>query len=143
MRRLGVAIALAVLLAFVPVSATTGQPVAKKRKPPCDFKLARNPANHSRVKIKMTCHKKFVTNVRFTLRKKYTVKSFQGFPGGFCSVQSKHVAGCVFGGNGAPNGKAVKAVVEVLVPVPKHDNHFADVEIFLSGGDPIGEQLGY
>jgi hypothetical protein len=141
MKRLALA-----LVAALALTGVAGNPLAaakKKPKPPCDFKLARDKSHHDTVKIKMTCHKKLVTNVRFKLRKKYTITAFDGFPGGFCSVQSARVAGCVFGGQGAPLNKAVSAKVHVLVPVPAKDEHFADVEIFLSGGDPIGEQLGY
>ena len=125
------------------VAAPTAVDAAKKGKAPCDFKLARNKAHHDRVRIKMTCHKKFVVNVRFKLRKKYTATAFDGFPGGFCSVQSAHVVGCVFGGNGAPVGKAVAATVHTKLPAPVHDSHFADVVIFISGADSYTEPLGY
>jgi hypothetical protein len=134
------ALALAALATVCVAPAATE---AAKKKVPCDFKLARPKAHHDQVKIKMTCHRKFVQNVRFKLRKKYTATAFDGFPNAICSVQSAHVVGCVFSGNGAPNGKAVFATVHLKVLVPVHDSHFADVEIFLSGGDPIGEQLGY
>jgi hypothetical protein len=130
-----------VLVALVAVP--TAADAAKKPKVPCDFKLARNNAHHDRVKIKMTCHRKLVVNVRFKLRKKYTATAFDGFPGAMCSVQSAHVVGCVFGGNGAPVGKAVLATVHTKPSAPAHDPHFTNVEIFISGGDAFGELLAY
>ncbi|MEA2449078.1 MAG: hypothetical protein QOG63_1010 [Thermoleophilaceae bacterium] len=134
-----VAVALVALLA----APSTVDAAAKKHKVPCDFKLSRNKAHHDRVKIKMTCHRKFVVNVRFKLRKKYTASGFDGFPGAICSVQSARVVGCVFGGNGAPVGKPVAATVHTLPPAPRHDAHFAHVVIFISGGDSFGELLAY
>jgi hypothetical protein len=131
-----------VLLALV--AGPTAVDAATKPKVPCDFKLSRNKAHHDRVKIKMTCHKKLVTNVRIKLRKKYTATAFDGFPGAFCSVQSAHVVGCVFGGNGAPVGKPVGSTVHTKPPAPAHDKHFADVVIFISGDtSSSGELLAY
>lgn len=114
---------------------------ATKHKVPCDFKLTRNKAHHTRVRIKMTCHKKLVVNIRFTL-KKYTVKTFKPFPGAQCSIQSKHVAGCIYG-NGAPLNKTVGAVVGFGPPAPPHDKHFADVVIFISGRSKYTKLLSY
>jgi hypothetical protein len=140
-RRVALAAALVALLAPSLAPAHTVHSAAKK-KHPCAFKLARNSAHHDRVKISMTCHKKFVTNVRFTV-KKHTVTGFTGFPGAICSVQSQHVAGCVFGGNGAPNGKTVQSVIDVGPPAPPHDSQFANVVVFISGGHDYFEVLGY
>jgi hypothetical protein len=53
------------------------------------------------------------------------------------------VVGCVFSGNGAPNGKAVFATVHTAPAAPAHDSQFANVEIFISGGDSFGELLAY
>jgi hypothetical protein len=133
------------LVAVVLVALVAGPAAsdAAKKKVPCSFKLARDKAQHDRVKIKMTCHKKLVTNVRFKLRKKYTATAFDGFPGGICSVQSAHVVGCVFGGNGAPVGKAVAATIHLKLPAPVKDSAFANVVIFISGGDTYFEPLGY
>jgi hypothetical protein len=128
-----------ILLAPTPAAA----PAAKKRKPPCDFKLSRGKTHHDRVQIKMTCHRKLVVNVRFTVRKKFTVQAFKGFPGGFCSVQSARAAGCVFGGQGAPKGKAVSAVVIVRPVADARDPSFTNVQIFISGEDTFQELLGY
>jgi hypothetical protein len=125
------------------VAAPGAADATKKQKVPCDFKLSRDQAHHDRVKIKMTCHRKLVVNVRVKLRKKYTATSFAGFPGAICSVQSAHVVGCVFGGNGAPVGKAVHAVVGVNPPAPRHDKRFAHVAVFISGGGDFGEVLAY
>jgi hypothetical protein len=52
------------------------------------------------------------------------------------------VAGCIYG-NGAPVNKAVGAVFELPIPAPPADPHFADVQLFISGGYEMGEQLGY
>jgi hypothetical protein len=140
-RRLILKLVAVVLVALV--AAPSAVDAAKKPKAPCSFKLARNKAHHDRVRIKMTCHKKFVVNVRFKLRKKYTATAFDGFPGAFCSVQSAHVVGCVFGGNGAPVGKPTVATVHTKPPAPAHDPHFANVVIFISGADSFTEPLGY
>jgi hypothetical protein len=134
-------LALVAVVLMALVAGATAVDAAKKPKPPCDFKLARNKADHTRVRIKMTCHKKLVVNIRFTL-KKHTVKTFTPFPGAQCSIQSQHVAGCIYG-NGAPVNKAVTAVVGIDKPAPAHEKDFADVQMFISSGDEVGEQLGY
>ena len=123
------------------VAGPTGVEAAKKPKPPCQFKLTRNKADHTRVRIKMICHHKLVVNIRFTF-KKHTVKTFKSFPGAQCSIQSKHVAGCIYG-SGAPMNEAVSAVVGVGPPAPAHDQHFADVQVFISGGHDYFEPLAY
>jgi hypothetical protein len=138
--RRGILTLVAVLLMALVAGPTAGD-AAKKKKAPCDFKLARNKADHTRVRIKMTCHKKLVVNIRFTL-KKHKVKTFNGFPGAQCSIQSQRTVGCVYG-NGAPLNKPVSAVVGIDLPAFRHEKRFTRVEMFLSGGDPIGEQLGY
>jgi hypothetical protein len=133
-------VALAVL---APPAASGTQPVAakKKKKPPCAFKLARNKTHHDTVAIKMTCHRKNVVNVRFTL-KKYKITAFKGFPGGFCSIQSTHVAGCVIG-QGAPVNKAVDASVHTLPAAPAKDAKYGIVEFFISGDTTYTEVLSY
>jgi hypothetical protein len=143
MRPQRVILAIVVVLLLGLVGGPTAVDAAKKHKVPCGFKLSRNKAHHDRVKIKMTCHRKFVVNVRFKLRRKYTATAFDGFPGAICSVQSDHVVGCVFGGSGAPKDKAVVATVHFKLPAPVKDPHFADVELFISDGENSGEQLGY
>jgi hypothetical protein len=134
-------VTLVAVLLMALVAGPSAVDAAKKPKPPCGFKLARNKADHSRVRIKMTCHRKLVVNIRFTL-KKYTVRTFKPFPGAQCSVQSKHVAGCIYG-NGAPVNKAVSAVVGIDRQAPAHDTHFGLVQMFISGGHDTEEPLGY
>src|ERR1700704_5041415 len=119
MRLRGVSACLVMIAVLAPAAAGDAHPVAaaaKKKKPPCAFKLTRNRAHHDMVSIKMTCHRKNVVNVRFTL-KKYKITAFKGFPGGFCSIQSTHVAGCVIGA-GAPVNKAVRATVGTQPAAP-------------------------
>jgi hypothetical protein len=140
LRRIGVW--LAVIAVLVPAAAGGAQPVpAKKKKPPCGFKLTRNKAHHDMVKIKMTCHRKNVVNVKFTL-KKYEITDFKGFPGGFCSIQSTHVAGCVIG-PGAPVDKAVYATVSTKPAAPAKDAHYGIANMFISGDSSYGELLNY
>jgi hypothetical protein len=129
-------------LGGVPAAADSVHSAAKKRKPPCGFKLARNKKHHDRVRMTMTCHRKLVVNIRFTFRKKYNVNGFTGFPGAQCSIQSAHVAGCIYG-NGAPLNKAVTAVVSVAPPAAKHDKQFVNVQVFISGSHDYTEVLAY
>jgi hypothetical protein len=138
-RRWIVTLVAVVLMALV--AGPTAVDAARKPKPPCGFELARNKADHTRVRIRMTCHRKLVVNIRFTL-KKYTVKTFKPFPGAQCSIQSPHVAGCIYG-NGAPVNKAVSAVVGIDSQAPRHDTHFGLVQVFISGDHESGEPLAY
>jgi hypothetical protein len=142
MRLRRISVGLAMIAVLAPVTAGDAHQVAaKKKKPPCGFKLTRNKAHHDTVSIRMTCHKKNVVNVRFTL-KKYKITAFKGFPGGFCSIQSTHVAGCVIG-PGAPVNKAVNATVRTQPAAPAKDAHYGVCNMFISGGSNYFEVLAY
>jgi hypothetical protein len=134
-------VTLAVVVLMGLVAGPTAAGAAKKPKAPCVFKLARIKADHTRVRIRMTCHQKLVVNIRFTL-KKYTVKTFKPFPGAQCGIQSRHVAGCIYG-NGAPMNKTVTAIVGIDKRAPAHDTRFAVVQMFISGGHDMFEVLAY
>jgi hypothetical protein len=137
-----VSVWLVVFAVLAPAAAGGAQPLAAKKKtPPCGFKLKRQKAHHDTVTIKMTCHRKNVVNVRFTL-KKYTVIAFTGFPGGICSIQSKHVAGCVIG-SGAPVNKAVVATVRTQPAAPVKDARYGIASMFISGDSTYTELLAY
>jgi hypothetical protein len=138
--RRGIVTLVAVVLMAL-VAGPTAADAARNPKRPCGFKVARSKSDHTRVRITMTCHQKLVVNIRFTF-KKYTVKTFMPFPGAQCSVQSQHVAGCIYG-NGAPLNKAVSAVVGLDRKAPTHDTHFGLVQMFISGGHDFGEPLAY
>jgi hypothetical protein len=136
-----VSVCIVVIAALMAAAAGGAQAVVAKKKPPCGFKLTRNKAHHDMVTVKMTCHRKNVVNVRFTL-KKYTIIAFKGFPGGFCSIQSKHVAGCVIG-PGAPVNKALSATIRTQPAAPAKAAHYGVANMFISGGSSYFEILAY
>ena len=142
MRLRRITVGLAMIAVLAPAAAGGAQSAAAKKKPPpCGFKLTRNKAHHDTVTVKMTCHRKNVVNVRFTL-KKYKIVALKGFPGGFCSIQSTHVAGCVIG-PGAPVGKTLSATVQTKPAAPAKDAHYGIATMFISGGSNYFEVLAY